>query len=79
MLFTAKNGSGNSIFLPAAGEKGVDEPGADPQCFYWSNGLGSTSPRVAVYATFYESYVDVDNMQRFLGLSVRPVRSSGAH
>ena len=77
MLFTAKNGSGNSIFLPAAGEKGVDEPGADAQCFYWSNGLGSTTPRVAVYATFYEGYEHVDNMQRFLGLSVRPVRSSG--
>ena len=76
MLFTAKNGSGNSIFLPAAGEKGVEEPGADAQCFYWSNELGST-PRVAVHATFYEGYVKVQNMQRFLGLSVRPVRSSG--
>ena len=77
MLFTAKNGSGNSIFLPAAGEKGFEVPGADAQCFYWSNGLASTTPRFAVYATFYEGYEHVDNMQRFLGLSVRPVRSSG--
>ena len=77
MLFTAKNGSGNSIFLPAAGEKGVEEPGADAQCFYWSNELPYTTPKFAVHATFYNGYVKVQNMQRFLGLSVRPVRSSG--
>lgn len=69
-LFTANNG--NSIFLPAAGaNNNID----GIRGFYWSSLLSSIDPN---YAYFYKVDPDdqgVEYLDRFLGFSVRPVRS----
>jgi hypothetical protein len=73
-LFTAKNGSGNSLFLPAAGCRWGDElGGAGGWGAYWSSSLSTGSTTNAFYFDF-EWFVDV--FSRFYGCSVRPVRNA---
>lgn len=75
-LFTAKNG--NSLFLPAAGDRWADElryAGSDG--YYLSSSLITDSPNYAWYLYFgsgdaYGSCV----YGRFYGFSVRPVREN---
>jgi len=75
-LFTAANG--NSLFLPAAGCRygsGLDYAGSGGD--YWSSSLGTSNPDVAWSLIFDSGYCGVNYGNRYLGRSVRPVRSSG--
>lgn len=71
-LFTSKS-NGNSIFIPAAGARVGDSSsssnvGSDAYC--WSSSLYTD---ISFYAFYYcDSYMLTN--QRYLGLSVRPVR-----
>lgn len=81
VLFEANNG--NSIFLPAAGNRIGDEPNAwsvGVYGYYWLNSIGS-SP---IEAWSFSISSDIDNIansatptSRYYGLSVRPVRPDG--
>ena len=72
-LFTASNG--NSIFLPAAGYRSVDELyEADHFSYYWSSSIG-TNPNGAWYFDFDSVYYGVNCNYRDAGQSVRAVRS----
>lgn len=74
-LFTASNG--NSLFLPAAGDRWDDElDSAGSYGFYWSNSLHTNSPFHAWYFSFYSDDYYMRNRCRGYGRSVRPVRSS---
>ena len=78
VLFEASNG--NSIFLPAAGDRIGDEPNAWSMGiygYYWLNSIGS-SP---IEAWSFSISSDLDNIantmvtsSRYYGYSVRPVR-----
>ncbi len=72
--FTATNG--NSLFLPAAGWRNdteLDETGTNG--YYWSASLVDSSPTYAWYAYFNSGGETVSFNSRFLGQSVRAVRS----
>ena len=70
--FTASNG--NSIFLPAAGfYYGSDLYDAASNGSYWSSSLYTGSPGYAYYLYFYSEGVFWISINRFYGLSVRPV------
>ena len=75
MLFTSFNGK--TIFFPAAGWKNGTTSEQVSDCgFYWS-GLCSNQPNRPWNFGFDLDYFEVDNDgQRYLGASVRPVRSA---
>ncbi len=75
-LFTASNG--NSLFLPAAGDRWGDEfSGAGYYGTYWSSSLCTDRP-IGAWSFYFSSYytVDVVGYGRCDGRSVRPVRSA---
>ena len=75
-LFTAPNG--NSIFLPAAGERFLSnfyfEPGSSG--WYWSSSLSTENPGNALVFDFTSSSCCTNQDGREVGSSVRPVRSA---
>ena len=77
LLFTAKNGSGNSLFLPAAGrqtEEGFNSMGG----FYWSSSLSlyTDGQNNAGVLNFFSWGHFMANGYRYYGFSVRGVRSA---
>ena len=75
-LFTAANG--NSLFLPAAGYRsGSSLYGAGSNDSYWSSSLDTNDPYGAWYFHFNSEDPSMNPLSRYLGQSVRPVRSSG--
>lgn len=65
--------NGNSIFLPAAGER-VDNLYDAGSCgYYWSSSLSTDDPSGAWYVDFYLDSVYRSYGSRFVGRSVRPV------
>ena len=84
--WTAQNGvngrkitsktNGNSIFLPAAGyreDSSLNEGGWFG--YYWSRTLISGNPRIAWDLLFGSSGINTYQQSRYVGRSVRPVRS----
>ena len=72
--FTSKT-NGNSIFLPAAGNRWSGEltiTGSDGG--YWSSSLYKSGPKYAWSLNFRSGYVGTYGSDRSLGRSVRPVR-----
>ncbi len=78
-LFTASNG--NSLFLPAAGYRWgglLDYVGSHGT--YWSSSLYTSSPSVAWCFYFISDYYYMSHSgDRFIGFSVRAVRSARQH
>ena len=76
VLITGKNG--NSIFLPAAGDRwDANPPSYDAGCFYWTASLCLyDGPRCAYDLYHYRgsSYLGCSNYGRVVGLPIRPVR-----
>lgn len=73
--FTSKNRS--SIFLPAAGRRWDDEFYETGNCgTYWSSSLFTESPNCAWDFNFNSNRYYMDCGGRYLGLTVRPVRSA---
>ena len=73
-LFTASNG--NTLFLPAAGCRWDDELyGVGDLGGYWSSSLHTVVPGSAWELTFNSDYYGMSSYGRYVGLSVRPVRS----
>ena len=71
-LFTGPNG--NSIFLPAAGNRrGSELYGAGSYGLYWSSSLSTDYPDSAWYLNFYSDYYGMGYYGRGYGQSVRPV------
>lgn len=71
-LVTATNG--NSIFLPAAGDRtGTDLYNAGSNGYYWSSSLYTDDPIGARYVYFNSDNVRRYSSLRFCGQSVRPV------
>ena len=73
-LFTARNG--NSIFLPAAGSYGDEEPDhVGDNGSYWSSSINKAYPDGVKGFKFTLSWNDYDiyDLSREFGLSVRPV------
>ena len=67
--------NGNSIFLPAAGQRGgILYRNVGSVGVYWSSSLCADTPGVAWYVTLYSDSVSRGGSFRFGGLSVRPVR-----
>ena len=74
-LFTATNG--NNLFLPAAGNHfGSILDGAGSDGYYWSGSLNSDYPFDSWNFRFASSGYYMGYNQRYLGRSVRPVRSA---
>jgi hypothetical protein len=75
-LFTAANG--NSLFLPAAGYRwDVGLYGAGDWGYFWSSSLLTGGPGYALYFIIGSNYycsISYDN--RYIGLTVRPVREN---
>ena len=68
--------NGNSLFLPAAGYRSDSSLSyAGSNGHYWSRTLRTSGPNYACYLYFYSDYVDWGIDDRYLGPSVRPVRS----
>ena len=66
--------NGNSIFLPAAGFRGVGSlDGAGSYGNYWSSSLDTSDPSFACDLYFYSGDVLRDGSSRCFGRSVRPV------
>ena len=66
--------NGNSIFLPAAGERyGGSVGSAGSYGLYWSSSLNSDSPYCAWNVNFSTDKVNRSGSSRYDGLSVRPV------
>ena len=71
--FTGVNG--NSIFFPAAGFGiGSGVSGADSYGYYWSSSVRVGLEDYAHYLNFDSDNATNDNIDRFLGLLIRPVR-----
>ena len=71
--YEVKGPNGNSIFLPAAGNRyGVDLDYAGDYGYYWSGSLSAVDP-VGAWGVFFYSDVSRSSGDRFFGLSVRPV------
>ena len=71
--FTGANG--NSIFFPAAGFSiGSGVSGADSYGYYWSSSVRVGLESYAHYLNFDSNKATSDNIDRFLGLPIRPVR-----
>ena len=74
-LFTASNG--NSLFLPAAGDRWGDELyDAGDWGSYWSSSLDTGIPDYAWLFCFDSDYYDMYYTNRGYGFSVRPVREN---
>lgn len=75
LKFTAVNG--NSVFLPAAGDRGGSELyyGAGEGGFYWSSSFGGSYPSSAWGRYFYSDGQGVDYYSRCYGYYVCAVRS----
>ena len=74
-LFTASNG--NSLFLPAAGDRWDDElHNAGYVGLYWSSSLYSGNPYYAWYFGFDSGSYGMYNGGRGNGFTVRPVREN---
>ena len=78
MLVTRKDGtgpcSGNSIFLPAAGERdGTSSSVVGSWGFYWSSTLNTVSSDNALYKSFRSSGVYYGSSYRRCGQPVRPL------
>ena len=72
--------NGNSIFLPAAGFRGIEEESQRVEGHYWSSFLGTDDPESVWVIYFhsdegyYNSYeVHICYFPRFFGIPVRPV------
>lgn len=73
LKFTSKN-NGNSIFLPAAGQRwGGDLDFAGERGYYWSSTQHPDDSYGAYYLHFYSGYASWYSDYRRLGWSVRPV------
>ena len=76
-LLITSNTNGNSVFLPAAGyRKGGSLIYAGSKGYCLSRTLYEYGPNLARSLYFYSSDIDTENYYRYLGVSVRPVRSS---
>ena len=74
-LFTAANG--NSLFLPAAGSRWVDElDDAGNNGDYWSSSLHTGYPNSAWRFYFSSGYCSMGSGSRSFGFTVRPVREN---
>ena len=72
-VVTSKKNS-NSIFLPAAGYRYLDNLGnVGSYGRYWSSSLYTGDPRSAYYVYFYSDHLDRLDIFRCHGLSVRPI------
>ena len=72
--YTVTGPNGNSIFLPAAGDRfdsDLYDAGSDGD--YWSSSLTTSYSSIAYYLCFNSSYVDWYRNNRYYGHSVRPV------
>ena len=68
------NINGNSIFLPAAGDRNYgDLNHAGDYGNYWSSSLNADRPYNAWYADFDSVSVSRNDYDRYYGRSVRPV------
>lgn len=68
--------NGNSIFLPAAGYSiGSGVSGVESFSYYWSASIRVGNENYAQYLNFDSYKAECDNIDRFLGFPVRPVRS----
>ena len=66
--------NGNSIFLPAAGYRYVDNlSNAGSDGYYMSSSLSNAGSDYAYYVYFYSDDVDWNDSYRYVGLSVRAV------
>ena len=76
--YEVKGTNGNSIFLPAAGERDdTSLYNAGSYGYYWSRTLSTGGfPNSAYNLSFYSSSIIVISSNRFKGRSVRPVRAS---
>ena len=71
-VFTASNG--NSIFLPAAGNRRDSElEFVDCDGLYWSRSFDLDYPCSAWYLYFFSYYRDMNSDYRYNGFTVRPV------
>ncbi|MBO4735557.1 MAG: hypothetical protein J5614_04100, partial [Paludibacteraceae bacterium] len=67
--------NGNSIFFPASGFRiGSGVSGADNYGYYWSSSVRVGLENYAHYLNFDSNKATSDNIDRFLGLPIRPVR-----
>ena len=67
--------NGNSIFLPAAGERGGTSLGfAGNYGIYWSRSLNTSYSYYAYVQDFSSGYISTSSDYRYFGQSVRPVR-----
>ena len=72
--YEVKATNGNSIFLPAAGSRFIDELDcAGWYGVYWSSSLYADYPYDAQSGYFYSDYYSADGSSRLCGQSVRPV------
>ena len=74
-LFTASNG--NSLFLPAAGDRWGDvlyETGI--WGYYWSSSLNTDNPDYALNFDFLSGGYGMNTYYRYAGFTVRPVREN---
>ena len=72
-LFTSVS-NGNTLFLPAAGRMMLKQLGyTGEQGFYWTNVLNSSNMFYANLLCISQESVNIDNKDRLLGYSVRPV------
>ena len=72
--FTARNGSGNSIFLPAAGWwRGSSRIDDGFRGYYWSSSLSGSLSDNAMSVVFNGTYALIGHANRSYGQSVRPV------
>ena len=66
--------NGNSIFLPAAGDRyAMGLINAGSYGYYWSSSLQSDLPDQALIVYFYSGYSRLRSDCRYIGFSVRPV------
>ena len=74
-LFTASNG--NSLFLPAAGYRNYSSlAGTGNGGTYWSSSLRTNFPNTAIMYYYNSDNCDIYGSDRYVGRSVRPVRSA---
>ena len=66
--------NGNSIFLPAAGYRNSNSISGLLKGYYWSRTLNEVVSKKALYLNFLSSNVYLYSIERYYGLSVRPVR-----
>lgn len=74
LLFTGPNGE--CIFLPAAGrcsETGINGLGSEGG--YWSGNSNTDDDSYAEYLLFRDETLSVNKEQRFIGMTIRPVKS----